>query len=47
MNFLEDEGEGRIREAYGEATLARLAAVKQSYDPTSLFRFNQNVRPRA
>jgi FAD/FMN-containing dehydrogenase len=47
VNFLEDEGEGRVREAYGDATLARLAEVKRRYDPMNLFRFNQNVRPRS
>lgn len=46
VNFLEDEGDARVREAYGEATLARLAEIKRRYDPTNLFRFNQNVRPR-
>ena len=33
-NFLEAEGEGRIREAYPGATYARLAEVKRQYDPT-------------
>lgn len=46
VNFLEAEGDGRVREAYPEATLARLAAVKRAYDPGNLFRLNQNVRPR-
>jgi FAD/FMN-containing dehydrogenase len=46
VNFLEDEGEARIREAYGDSTLARLAAIKRTYDPTNRFCFNQNVRPQ-
>jgi FAD/FMN-containing dehydrogenase len=46
-NFLEDEGEDRIREAYPEATYRRLAEVKRHYDPTNLFRLNQNIRPAA
>jgi FAD/FMN-containing dehydrogenase len=47
VNFLEEEGEARIREAYPAATFARLAAIKRRYDPGNLFRFNQNVPPRA
>jgi len=38
-----DEGEERIRESYGE-NLARLSAVKQSYDPENIFRSNRNIR---
>jgi FAD/FMN-containing dehydrogenase len=45
VNFLEEEGEARVRDAYPSATLARLAAVKRAYDPTNLFRLNQNVQP--
>ena len=45
VNFLEDEGPSRVREAYPPATYARLAAIKRRYDPTNLFRFNQNVAP--
>jgi len=45
VNFLEEEGPDRVREAYPPATYARLAAIKRRYDPTNLFRFNQNVPP--
>ena len=44
-NFLEAEGESRLREAYPEATYRRLAEVKRRYDPTNLFRLNQNIAP--
>jgi FAD/FMN-containing dehydrogenase len=44
-NFLEAEGEDRIREAYPDATYRRLAEVKRRYDPTNLFRLNQNIAP--
>jgi FAD/FMN-containing dehydrogenase len=43
VNFLGDEGEARVREAYPGPTWDRLAAVKRRYDPTNLFRLNQNI----
>jgi FAD/FMN-containing dehydrogenase len=45
VNHLTDEGEDRTREAYGEQTWERLVAAKRRYDPTNLFRMNQNIRP--
>jgi FAD/FMN-containing dehydrogenase len=48
VNFLsEDEGEDRVRAAYGAATYERLVAVKNKYDPTNFFQMNQNIRPTA
>ena len=44
-NFLGDEGDDRVREAYPTPTLARLAAVKRTWDPENAFRLNQNIRP--
>jgi FAD/FMN-containing dehydrogenase len=43
--FLADEGEARVREAYPGSTWDRLRAIKQRYDPTNLFRLNQNIPP--
>jgi FAD/FMN-containing dehydrogenase len=42
-----NEGEDRIREAYGPEKFERLVALKNKYDPTNLFRLNQNITPTA
>ncbi|MGH8940305.1 MAG: BBE domain-containing protein, partial [Actinomycetes bacterium] len=47
VNFLGDEGEERIRAAYPGATWDRLTRIKARYDPTNLFRLNQNIPPKA
>jgi FAD/FMN-containing dehydrogenase len=47
MNFLGDEGQDRVRAAYGAAKYDRLAALKAAWDPDNFFRRNQNVHPRA
>lgn len=43
---LRNESESRIRAAYPGRTWERLAAIKSRYDPTSLFRLNQNIPPQ-
>jgi FAD/FMN-containing dehydrogenase len=44
-NFLMEEGEERIRQAYGDDKYERLKSLKRTYDPTNFFRLNQNIRP--
>ena len=45
VNFVADEGEKRVADAYNAASLARLRTIKAKYDPNNLFRLNQNIRP--
>jgi FAD/FMN-containing dehydrogenase len=48
VNYLgdtRDEGQERIRAAYGAETYDRLASLKRRYDPTNVFRVNQNIAP--
>jgi len=45
VGFLNDDGADRIRGAYPGKTWDRLAAIKTVYDPTNLFRLNQNIPP--
>ena len=47
VNFLEREGEARVREAYPDTVYERLAEVKARWDPENVFQANQNVRPAA
>src|SRR5919197_137821 len=46
VNFMTQEEGDRVRAAYG-ANYDRLVELKNRYDPTNLFRLNQNIRPSA
>ena len=45
VNFLSDQGDERVEDAYPAQTLARLSAIKRRYDPENLFRLNANIKP--
>jgi hypothetical protein len=45
VNYLGDEGEDRVKDAYAAPVYERLVALKNSYDPGNLFRLNQNIKP--
>jgi FAD/FMN-containing dehydrogenase len=44
-NFLDNEGDARVRQAYPGATLERLVQVKRRVDPENVFRGNHDIRP--
>ena len=47
VNFMELEGASpeRVKASYPPEDYERLVALKDSYDPNNLFRFNRNIAP--
>ena len=45
VNYLDQEGDDRVKEAYAPQTYERLVNLKNKYDPKNLFRLNQNIKP--
>ena len=45
VNFISQEGEDRVKDAYTPSVWKSLVEVKKRWDPTNLFRMNQNIKP--
>ena len=45
MNFLGEEGQDRVKEAYGKEKYRKLVELKRKYDPSNFFHLNQNISP--
>jgi FAD/FMN-containing dehydrogenase len=46
VNFLGEVDQKQVRAAYPGDTWKRLGRIKKKYDPTNLFRLNQNIPPK-
>jgi len=44
VNFMSNDDENRVQTNYGQ-NYNRLVEAKKHYDPTNLFRLNQNIQP--
>ncbi|HUO42849.1 MAG TPA: FAD-binding oxidoreductase [Methylomirabilota bacterium] len=44
VNFMMEEGQSRVEATYRD-NYKRLTEIKRKYDPTNLFRVNQNIQP--
>ena len=47
VNYTGEAGEANVKAAYAPDTYRRLQHLKNRYDPSNLFRFNQNILPSA
>ncbi len=45
LNFTSDQSEDKLKASFGSGKYERLVALKNEYDPTNLFRLNQNIKP--
>ncbi|MGZ4447415.1 MAG: FAD-binding oxidoreductase [Nocardioides sp.] len=45
LNFIGDEGPGRVEAAFGSEKYARLREIKRAWDPDNVFCHNQNIPP--
>ncbi len=45
VNFLSDEGDARVKDAYTKEVWNKLVQIKDKYDPANLFHLNQNIKP--
>ena len=45
LNFIGDEGSSRVESGFGPEKYQRMRDLKRTWDPTNLFRHNQNITP--
>ena len=45
LNYIGDEGPGRVESSFGAEKYARLQELKTTWDPNNLFSHNQNIKP--